>query len=46
VAYKPKKDGNEDDPAVAPLLERGLRYVNEFASPDGAGPQTGEGESE
>jgi len=45
IAYKPKKDG-EDDPVVAPLLERGLRYVGEFATPDGAGPQTDEAEAE
>ncbi len=35
VAYKPKKSG-EDDPAIVPVLERGLRYVGEFAEP-GAG---------
>jgi formate hydrogenlyase subunit 6/NADH:ubiquinone oxidoreductase subunit I len=45
IAYKPKKDG-EDDPVVAPLLERGLRYVGEFASPDGGGPQTEESDAE
>jgi formate hydrogenlyase subunit 6/NADH:ubiquinone oxidoreductase subunit I len=45
VAYKPKKDG-EDDPVVEPLLERGLRYVGEFASPEGAAPRTGEDEAE
>jgi formate hydrogenlyase subunit 6/NADH:ubiquinone oxidoreductase subunit I len=45
IAYKPKKDA-EDDPIVAPLLERGLRYVGEFATPDGAGPQTEEGDAE
>jgi formate hydrogenlyase subunit 6/NADH:ubiquinone oxidoreductase subunit I len=33
LAYKPKK-GGEDDPAIKPLLDRGLRYVAEFASPD------------
>ncbi len=33
VAYKPKK-GPETDPEIAPLLERGLRYVEEFASPE------------
>ena len=32
VAYKPKKV--EDDPAVAPILERGMRYIEEFADPD------------
>jgi len=34
VAYKPKKSG-EDDPEIVPLLDRGVRYVEEFASPDG-----------
>src|SRR5262245_36494711 len=34
LAYKPKK-GPETDPEIAPLLERGLRYVEEFATPDG-----------
>ncbi len=33
-AYKPKKSG-EDDPAIIPILERGLRYVGEFAESDG-----------
>ncbi|MFQ5665839.1 MAG: 4Fe-4S binding protein [Candidatus Binatia bacterium] len=33
VAYKPKKTG-EDDPAIAPLLDRGMRYVEEFAAPE------------
>src|SRR5262249_39675482 len=33
VAYKPKK-GGETDPEIAPILERGMRYVGEFASPD------------
>jgi formate hydrogenlyase subunit 6/NADH:ubiquinone oxidoreductase subunit I len=37
AAYKPKKTG-EDDPAVLPILERGMRYIEEFAAPDaGAG---------
>jgi formate hydrogenlyase subunit 6/NADH:ubiquinone oxidoreductase subunit I len=31
-AYKPKKSG-EDDPAILPILERGMRYVGEFAEP-------------
>lgn len=31
-AYKPKKTG-EDDPEIVPLLERGMRYVDEFAQP-------------
>jgi formate hydrogenlyase subunit 6/NADH:ubiquinone oxidoreductase subunit I len=34
VAYKPKK-GPETDPDIAPLLDRGMRYVEEFASPEG-----------
>ena len=33
VAYKPKK-GGETDPAIAPVLERGMRYIGEFASPE------------
>src|SRR5512139_1441560 len=33
-AYKPKKSG-EDDPAIVPILERGLRYIDEFAQPAG-----------
>jgi formate hydrogenlyase subunit 6/NADH:ubiquinone oxidoreductase subunit I len=32
AAYKPKKSG-EDDPAVIPILERGMRYIEEFAVP-------------
>jgi formate hydrogenlyase subunit 6/NADH:ubiquinone oxidoreductase subunit I len=37
AAYKPKKTG-EDDPAIVPILERGMRYIEEFATPDtGAG---------
>ena len=34
LAYKPKK-GGETDPEIAPILERGMRYINEFASPEG-----------
>jgi hypothetical protein len=30
VAYKPKK-GPETDPVVGPLLDRGLRYLDDFA---------------
>src|SRR5215467_13269378 len=33
VAYKPKKTG-ETDPVLAPILERGMRYVGEFAAAD------------
>jgi NADH-quinone oxidoreductase subunit I len=35
AAYKPKKV--ETDPVVAPILERGMRYLEEFAAPD-SGP--------
>jgi formate hydrogenlyase subunit 6/NADH:ubiquinone oxidoreductase subunit I len=37
VAYKPKKAG-EDDPDLKEMLERGMLYVEEFASPAGASP--------
>ena len=30
LAYKPKK-GPETDPDIAPVLERGMRYIEEFA---------------
>ncbi len=40
-AYKPKK-GPETDPRITPLLDRGLRYVDDFAKPGAAG---GEAES-
>lgn len=33
VAYKPKKAG-EDDPEILRLLDRGMRYVEEFARRD------------
>ena len=33
-AYKPKK-GPENDPAILNFLDRGTRYVEEFASPEG-----------
>src|SRR5204863_7295787 len=36
LAYKPKK-GGETDPEIAPILERGMRYIEEFASPEGGG---------
>src|SRR5256885_12038685 len=36
LAYKPKK-GGETDPEIAPVLERGMRYVGEFASAEGGG---------
>ena len=34
VAYKPKKAARTD-PEIAPMLERGMRYLEEFATPDG-----------
>jgi NAD(P)H-quinone oxidoreductase subunit I len=37
VAYKPKKAG-EDDPEILEMLDRGLRYIEEFASPEGKKP--------
>jgi formate hydrogenlyase subunit 6/NADH:ubiquinone oxidoreductase subunit I len=33
LAYKPKKAG-EDDPTIKPILDRGMRYIAEFADPD------------
>jgi len=45
VCYKPKKTG-EDDPEILPLLDRGMRYVDEFASPDGTKPAAEEGDAE
>ena len=38
VAYKPKK-GPEPDPQLHEMLERGLCYVDEFASPEGKKPE-------
>lgn len=32
AAYRPKKTG-EDDPQIAAVLERGMRYVGDFAEP-------------
>jgi len=37
LAYKPKKAG-EDDPQIAPILERGMRCIAEFASPETPSP--------
>jgi formate hydrogenlyase subunit 6/NADH:ubiquinone oxidoreductase subunit I len=37
LAYKPKK-GPEPDPQVAAILERGLKYVNEFAQGEAEKP--------
>ena len=36
-AYKPKK-GPETDPRILPILNRGMRYINEFAQPGGELP--------
>src|SRR5215471_1829306 len=36
-AYKPAK-GPETDPRIIPILNRGMRYVNEFAQPGGEKP--------
>ncbi len=44
VAYKPKK-GPETDPRVGPLLERGMRYVDEWAQPGRARRRRGRGEA-
>ena len=33
LAYKPKK-GGETDLEIAPILERGMRYIAEFAPAD------------
>lgn len=41
-AYKPKKSG-EDDPEILPILERGMRYIDEFAEP--GDPKAKEGEA-
>ena len=37
VAYKPKK-GPETDPVVAPILERGMAYLEDFAPAVAATP--------
>ncbi len=41
AAYKPKKSG-EDDPAILPILERGMRYIEEFAAPEGKSSEPGD----
>jgi formate hydrogenlyase subunit 6/NADH:ubiquinone oxidoreductase subunit I len=38
AAYKPKKV--EDDPRILPILDRGMRYLDEFASPEAPGTVT------
>jgi len=43
-AYKPKK-GPETDPRVAPILNRGMRYINEFAQAGGEKPAEEEPEA-
>jgi len=42
AAYKPKKAG-EDDPRILPLLERGMRYIAEFAQPGEEKPESPRG---
>lgn len=37
LAYKPKKGGAAPDEDLVPFLERGLRYVDEFATPTSIG---------
>ena len=37
IAYKPKK-GPETDPRIMPVLNRGMRYVDEWAQPGGEKP--------
>ena len=44
LAYKPKK-GPETDPRIAPILNRGMRYIDEFAQPGGAKPAEEEAEA-
>jgi len=41
LAYKPKKAG-EDDPVIKQILDRGLRYVAEFAVAGGGGDDASE----
>jgi formate hydrogenlyase subunit 6/NADH:ubiquinone oxidoreductase subunit I len=43
AAYKPKKI--ETDPVITPILERGMRYLEEFASPEGSASTEDETES-
>ena len=45
VAYKPKK-GPETDPRIAPILNRGMRYLDEFAQPGGEKPAVEEAAEE
>jgi len=40
LAYKPKK-GPETDPQILPILNRGMRYLSEFAQPGGDKPASG-----
>ncbi|MGH7786939.1 MAG: 4Fe-4S binding protein [Candidatus Binatia bacterium] len=43
AAYRPKKI--ETDPKIVPILERGMRYLEEFAVPEGGAPAPDETES-
>ena len=40
--YKPKK-GGETDPKLATKVDIGLKYLDEFATPDGGGAAAEEG---
>jgi formate hydrogenlyase subunit 6/NADH:ubiquinone oxidoreductase subunit I len=44
LAYKAKK-GPETDPRIVPILNRGMRYVDEFAQPGGAKASTDDDEA-
>jgi hypothetical protein len=37
LAYKPKK-GPETDPQIAPILNRGMTYLDQWAQPGGEKP--------
>ena len=41
VAYKPKK-GPETDPRIAPILARGMHFLDQWAQPGGDKPPPGE----
>lgn len=45
TAYKMKKTG-ETDPEILPLLDRGMRYIEEFAAPETKAPASTGGAAE
>jgi NADH-quinone oxidoreductase subunit I len=45
IAYKPKK-GSETDPRISPILNRGMRYVDEWAQAGGEKPAAEEAADE